>query len=598
MSKTSKPTNLTKPTLLFFWRKAWKYPVRVIGLLISVPAAMLVFRFLPPLVAAHVIRRISEGDYVAGDVWGSFGNDLLLYAGLTVLGGLVLMRVVIYYLWTLEMRVLQDIHEHVFDHLMAMSSKFHANRFGGSIVSQAQKLASAYVRIADTCTFQMSSLILSFIFTVIILTPRAPWVVIFLLGFSAVYIVVTMKITTYLRDLIAIESAAGTRQTGFLADAVSNIMAIKSFATAKQESRRFHQATQASRDTSTDVMRASMKRDIFFASSTTSLSTIAFILAVVAALQSQSDVATIFLTVSYAGIIADQLWNFSHQTVRNYNRAMGDAREMIQTLAIEPGVKDPAQPEICRFNRGGIRFESVTFDHEGNPDDALFKDLDLVIKPGEKVGLVGPSGSGKTTLTKLLLRYSDIQGGRITIDGQDIASVKQEDVRRYISYVPQEPLLFHRSIRENIAYGRQEASLDEIRAFAKRANAAEFIETLPDAYETLVGERGVKLSGGQRQRIAIARAMLKNAPILVLDEATSALDSESEVLIQDALWKLMEGRTAIVIAHRLSTIQKMDRIIVLQDGQIVEQGSHKELIGRHGTYARLWAHQSGGFIED
>ena len=201
-------------------------------------------------------------------------------------------------------------------------------------------------------------------------------------------------------------------------------------------------------------------------------------------------------------------------------------------------------------------------------------------------------------MTRLLLRFSDIQAGAVTIDGQDIRAISQDDLRASIAYVPQEPLLFHRSIRENIAYGRPDASLEEIRAFAKRANAAGFIEGLSDGYETTVGERGVKLSGGQRQRIAIARAMLKNAPILVLDEATSALDSESEVLIQDALWKLMEGRTAIVIAHRLSTIQKMDRIVVMDNGRIIEQGSHRELINQKGTYAKLWAHQSGGFIED
>jgi ATP-binding cassette subfamily B protein len=222
----------------------------------------------------------------------------------------------------------------------------------------------------------------------------------------------------------------------------------------------------------------------------------------------------------------------------------------------------------------------------------------LRIKPGEKVGLVGPSGGGKTSLTGLLMRFMDVQEGKILIDGQDIANIRQADLRQRISYVPQEPLLFHRSLRENIRYGQLDASDKVIEGVAKLAHAHEFITQLPQGYNTLVGERGVKLSGGQRQRVAIARALLKNAPILVLDEATSALDSESELLIQDALWKLMENRTAIVIAHRLSTIQKMDRILVLEDGEIVEEGSHKELLSIDGTYARLWAHQSGGFIQD
>jgi ATP-binding cassette subfamily B protein len=222
----------------------------------------------------------------------------------------------------------------------------------------------------------------------------------------------------------------------------------------------------------------------------------------------------------------------------------------------------------------------------------------LHIKPGEKIGLVGPSGGGKSTLTRLLLRFEELTTGTITIDGQNIAEITQASLREAISYVPQEPLLFHRPILENIAYGRPTATPAEVRAAAKAAHAADFIKDLPHGYDTIVGERGVKLSGGQRQRIAIARAILKDAPLLILDEATSALDSESEVLIQDALWKLMQKRTAIVIAHRLSTIQKMDRILVLEDGAIVEEGTHKQLLKLGGTYARLWGHQSGGFLEN
>jgi len=250
--------------------------------------------------------------------------------------------------------------------------------------------------------------------------------------------------------------------------------------------------------------------------------------------------------------------------------------------------------------QGAISIQNVVFDHEekDSPNAALFNNFNLEIKPGEKIGLVGRSGSGKTTVTRLLLRFMDIDSGKISIDEQNITAITQSDLRSAISYVPQEPLLFHRSLSENIAYGRPDATTEQITQAAKNAHADEFIRTLTDGYETLVGERGVKLSGGQRQRVAIARAMIKDAPILVLDEATSALDSESEILIQDALWKLMEGKTAIVIAHRLSTIQKMDRIVVMDKGTIVEQGSHKELLAKNGVYAKLWAHQSGGFIEE
>jgi ATP-binding cassette subfamily B protein len=310
----------------------------------------------------------------------------------------------------------------------------------------------------------------------------------------------------------------------------------------------------------------------------------------------RSDIATLFLIVSYTAAIGHRLWEFQN-VLRQYNRAFGDASDMVQILAIPPGITDPEKPEKTRIVRGSIRFENMTFTFRENKKP-LFSSLNLHVKAGEKIGLVGHSGSGKTSLTKLLLRFNDVDSGRILVDGQDIRSITQDDLHEHIAYVPQEPLLFHRTLAENIAYGRPDASMREIEAIAKMANAYEFIEKLPEGYDTLVGERGVKLSGGQRQRVAIARAMLKNAPILVLDEATSALDSESEVLIQEALWKLMEGRTAIVIAHRLSTIQKMDRIIVLDHGTIVEEGSHKELIRKGGTYARLWSHQSGGFIEE
>ncbi len=282
-------------------------------------------------------------------------------------------------------------------------------------------------------------------------------------------------------------------------------------------------------------------------------------------------------------------------TIRAIYQISGDTEEILSIMKTPIGVSDTSKKPLT-IRHGAVSIDAISFSHEdGKP---LFKDLSITIPAGQKVGIVGVSGSGKTTLTKLLLRLIEPSKGTIKIDGQDITQVNQKSVHDAIAYVPQEPLLFHRSLKENIHYSRPSATDSEIQSAAEKAQAIQFIDLLKDGFDTLVGERGVKLSGGQRQRIAIARAILKDAPVLILDEATSALDSESEQLIQTALEELMQGRTSIVIAHRLSTIAKLDRIIVMEDGKIIEDGTHNSLLKKKGQYAKLWGHQSGGFIEE
>jgi ATP-binding cassette subfamily B protein len=589
---------LTKEIISYYWKHARKYKGYLLGISLSVPAATLLLGFLPSLFVSRMLQRISSGNFEHGHLWESFGPLILLYAGSVLLSGVLLWRIAVYFVWKLEVSVAGDIYREVFDHLLHMSANFHSNRFSGSLVSQANKLASAYITFADAVIFETGTLFLAFIFTFIILLPSAPWVAVMLISFAILFVALAFRISRKVRRLRHIEANTETIQTGQLADVVTNIMAVKSFAGSKQERQYYNEKVRATQKASYDVMFASLRQDAIFGASNISIGILALVMAIASAVVFDATIGTAFLVITYTSAIGQRTWDFVRGTLRNFNRAFGDAQDMVAILSIPAEVKDPENPEKPRIKKGEIHFTDMQFTHpDSRSGDVLFSGFNLQIAPGEKIGLVGHSGSGKSTLTRLLLRFSDLDGGAITIDGQNIANITQDDLRRAIAYVPQEPLLFHRSIRENIAYGKPGASDAQIIAAAKKAYSHDFIKNLPKGYDTLVGERGVKLSGGQRQRVAIARAILKDAPILVLDEATSALDSESEKLIQAALWRLMEGRTTIVIAHRLSTIQKMDRILVLDDGKMKEQGTHAQLLKRGGIYAKLWSHQSGGFIE-
>lgn len=596
MKKTAENNEGMKIALRYYWGCAKRYPAYLWGVGLTMPITTLFSRYLPPLIIAHVLDKLIERDYNANNLVGSFGGEMALFIAVLVVG-IALWRLVDFFMWRLEQNIQQDIAEHVFRHLQSLSLNFHANNFGGSLVSQTNKLLGGYVRIQDSTIYQAYPMVLGILWAIIILAPKSPQYAFGLAIFSVLYLAISWQLAKKIYVHLARFATAESKQTGMLADVITNIGVVKSFARSKHEVERFHRATSTTRRYLQRFAKVHQWQMNIQGLMSRIISSFAFVVAIVAVTKYDANIPIVFLMFNYTLTIVDQLFDFGNTTLRSYNRALSDAREMAMKLTLEPEVKDPVRPEKPRFKNGGIEFQNVTFRHDG-ADDAIFEDFNIDIKPGEKIGLVGHSGSGKTTFTRLLLRYSDIQSGAITIDAQNISHVTQDSLHECIAYVPQEPLLFHRSIRENIGYGDLTADETDIVRAARMAHAHEFIETLPQGYETLVGERGVKLSGGQRQRIAIARAMLKNAPILLLDEATSALDSESEVLIQDALWKLMEGRTAIVIAHRLSTIQKMDRIVVLDNGKIVEEGSHKSLLRRKGTYAKLWAHQSGGFIDE
>jgi len=301
----------------------------------------------------------------------------------------------------------------------------------------------------------------------------------------------------------------------------------------------------------------------------------------------------LILTLSFT--IAESIFNLGEEILR-FAKEAGSCRQALNIIVEPHEIQDKPNAHELNVTQGKIVFDQVQFQYQGT--DPLFENKTVTIEPGQKVGLVGHSGSGKSTFVNLILRLFDVSQGRILIDGQDIKEVTQTSLRKNIGMIPQDPSLFHRTLFENIQYGRVDASAEEVINAAKNAHAHEFIENLAQGYDSLVGERGVKLSGGQRQRIAIARAFLKNAPILILDEATSQLDSVTEQYIQESLWELMQNKTTIVIAHRLSTLLNMDRILVFNKGKIVEDGTHQELLAKNGMYATLWKAQVGGFLLD
>lgn len=582
----------TRQTLSIYWKHAKNYKWLLTGIIGLMPLLQLVDDFIVPLLTSRILNRLS---HLNGPINISEFTKPILIILIIELSINFLWRPYVRMVWTFEEKVIRDLFVTSFNHLLKMSSRFYTNRFSGSIVSQVNKFTGSFERLSDTLIYNVYKLIIGVVFTVAILARPAPLYVSVLALFSAVYVILLIKLKKNERIFNERWAQAETKRTGQLADSISNILTVKAYSNEQLESKLFAKQVDAVVDRSLDTMRRVMRNERYTTTSQRAINAGAILSAVYLAAHMSISIGTVYLVLIYTLGIIRRLWDLNN-TIRNFNRVFGDARDMTAILGLQPEIDDIDNPKKLSAVRGDIIFKNVSFGHADRK--LLFDKLDIHIKPGEKVGLIGHSGGGKTTLTQLLLRFMDINSGQILIDGQDISLVKQSDLRRAIAYVQQEPLMFHRSIKDNIKYGNLDAGDDEVLAVARMANAHEFIEKLPEGYETLVGERGTKLSGGQRQRIAIARAMLKNAPVLVLDEATSALDSESEVLIQDALWKLMEGRTAIVVAHRLSTIQKMDRIVVLEKGVLVEQGSHKELLRKNGRYAKLWAHQSGGFLED
>lgn len=581
-------------TVYYYWQEIKKYKWYSLGVFILSPIVIFIRNVLGAYIFADIIEKISAG--IPNDqIIPTLLPEVIIYMVLFTLNSLVFEKLRLYFCWKMELKAMYDLGNKVFDTICAQSMQFHNDRFSGSLVSQTNKFVDSFERLADALIWNLLPIITFVVSTVIIVWRRTPVFALVLIATVLIYTLFTAFSFKKIRTLNENEAATYNKKTGQLSDSISNITSVKSYAKESFEQSRFAVFQKKAMNASFATMRATIKRDYEFSSIILVLTGALLTFLIGGTVWFGLSVSTLILLVNYSQTLLGNLYDITH-IFKDVNRCFGDAYDMTVILDMVDDVVDEVDAKSLKLEKGEIVFDDITFKHS-DAKDTIFENFSLTIKPGEKVGLVGISGSGKTTLTKLLLRFADVQSGKITIDGQDIRHLTQNSLRSHIAYVPQETALFHRSITDNIAYSKPNTPMAKIEEVAKLARVDEFVDKLPDGYDTLVGERGIKLSGGQRQRIAIARAILKDAPILVLDEATSALDSESEAMIQEALDNLMKNRTSIVVAHRLSTIAGLDRIIVLKDGKIIEQGSHAELLKRGGEYKKLWSRQSGAFLD-
>jgi ATP-binding cassette, subfamily B, bacterial len=503
-------------------------------------------------------------------------------------------RLRMFTLGRVEARVMADLYDNAFSYLIGHAHEFFISNFTGTLTRRVTRYARAFEQVLDNLLMNFLPATLFLFGVVFVLSLSSIWLGASLFILTSIFIYLQYKMMMYIQPLRTKRTEEDSRMTGALSDAVLNHSTIATFSASGYERSYFGKVTEVWRDATSRAMDA-----------------YAWIYGILGLVATFIEIALLggtaylwikgLLTVGdfvlvqvYIIGLLNRVWGIG-RNMRQLHDAFTEATEMLDIMELPHGIQDVVSAKELKVTDGAIVFANVGFEYHDS--HSVLKDFNLAVQPHEKVALIGSSGAGKTTIAKLLLRLYDINSGTIRIDNQDISCVTQESLRSSIAFVPQEPMLFHRSLMDNIRYGRQDATDEEVFEAARQAHCSEFISQYKDGFNTLVGERGVKLSGGERQRVAIARAILKDAPILVLDEATSSLDSESEKLIQDALMNLMKGKTVIAIAHRLSTVMNMDRLIVMENGAVILTGTHEELLSHESNlYKKLWEIQAGGFI--
>lgn len=580
----------TAQTIKIFWQHSKRLGVQPYVLFFGM-VFVTILRVLNPLFYKHLVNFLAANNVSAG-----IGPAVKIITIILLVNifRVTVWRIVNFVNNNFQSRVMADLARSCYEYLQKHSLGFFNSNFVGSLVTKVKRYERSFEQLSDQFMFNMGRALVEICVIVVILFLTYPPIAYLVLGWAVVYVLYTYFFARFKLPYDMRRADADTRTTAQLADTITNNFNIKIFSNYKKEFQRYKDVLENQFLLRRKSWHLGTIGEVFQGFYMI-VAEFAFVyLALQWWNQGLITIGDVVLIQAYLLRIFDQLWD-TGKNIRTIYESLADADEMTEILMTPHEVQDIPNAKALKVNGAKIEIKDVTFSYD-NENEKVLKNFNLTIKPGERIALVGASGGGKSTIVKLLLRFFDLKEGSILVDGQDIAKVTQDSLRASIGFVSQDPILFHRTLLENIRYGNPKAPEDEVIAASKAAHCHEFISSLPEGYETFVGERGVKLSGGERQRVAIARALLKNAPILILDEATSSLDSESESYIQDALKNLMKGKTTLVVAHRLSTIMQMDRILVIDDGTIIEEGKHEELIkAKQGIYQKLWQIQAGGF---